>query len=388
MLEKNKITHLEINKLAKVIADFHQQTLIAGADTARGDAEHIHQFAMANFSETLIFLKDPADIAQLKTLEKMTQAYYDKIHQTLQLRKDKGMVRRCHGDMHLNNIVLIDNQPVIFDCIEFNEDFIWTDVMGDLGFIIMDFDEHKKPELAHWLLNYYLELTGDYSALQVLPYFCAYRAMVRAKVDQIRLAQPGLSASDQQHIKQHYQTCLSLVADYLKPKQPSLMIMHGFCGSGKSTVAQNIVATQGAIQLRSDVERKRLAGLEFTHDSKSALYDGLYKAEITTDVYNHLAQLAKQIIHAGYSVVVDAAFIRHDLRQQFFKLAMELSVEFKIIDCQASDEILSQRVTVRQQFEDEISEGRLEILEHQLENHDPLSTAELGYTVIINTEDR
>lgn len=388
LLAKDKITPLIIDQVAETIADFHQKIPVATGDVIYGNAEHIHQYAMDNFSETLPLLSDENDIAKLKTLERQTQALYEKIKNVLQQRKDQGFVRHCHGDMHLNNIVMIKDKPIIFDCIEFNEDFIWTDVMGDLGFILMDLDEHNKPELARLLLNRYLEITGDYTALKILPYFCAYRAMVRAKVDQIRLTQSGLSNAEKQTIKQHYHTCLDLVTHYLGAKQPMLAIMNGFCASGKSTVAKQLVANKGMIQLRSDAERKRLAKLELTADSQSALYDGLYTPENTDKVYAHLATLATEIIQAGYSVVIDAAFIRHDLRQKFAALAKKLKVTFKIINCTAPEATLREWINERSNDTAEISEGRLEILEHQLNNHDALTADELKHTVIINTAEQ
>jgi aminoglycoside phosphotransferase family enzyme/predicted kinase len=385
LLTKNKITPELINQLAARIAEFHQQIPVAEKSVFYGNAEHIQQFAKNNFIETLPFLTNKDDIAELKQLEQLTHNTYENIKPTLQQRKDNGYIRHCHGDMHLNNIVVINNEPVIFDCIEFNEDFIWTDVMGDLGFIIMDLDEHNKPELANLLLNRYLEITGDYTALTVLPYFCAYRAMVRAKVDQIRLSQPGLTSAEQQQIQMHYRACLELVKGYLSQQQPRLAIMHGFCSSGKSTIAQQLVATQGMIQLRSDAERKRLANLALTANSNSALYAGIYTPKNTDKVYAHLAQLATEIIHAGYSVVIDAAFIRHDLRQQFIKLAEQLNVPYKIIACTAPEQQLRDWITKRSNNPSEISEGRLEILEHQLQHHDPLTKEESLHTIIINT---
>lgn len=384
LLKKNLTVEL-IDKLAKVIADFHQAIPI-DQTSHFGTPKHIHQFAMDNFSETLVFLKEETKIARLKKLENMTQSYYEKIETALQARKDSGFVRHCHGDMHLNNIVLIDGKPLVFDCIEFNEDFVWTDVMGDLGFIIMDLDEHKQPELANLLLNRYLELTGDYTALNVLPYFCAYRAMVRAKVNQIRLQQPGLTEAEQTQLWSHYNDCLDLTEQYLSPRQARLMITQGFSASGKTTVAKKIVAEFGAIQLRSDVERKRSANLALNSNTESPLYQGLYKTEITEKLYADLAKLAAQIIKAGYSVIVDATFIRQDLREIFSKLAQTLQVPFTIVACVAPEETLKNWLTERKKNEDNISEARLDILDDQLKNHDPLTKAELEHTITLHTD--
>lgn len=384
LLQDDQLTPEVIEKLATTIVQFHEQADIAGSNIEHGNPEHIHRFVMDNFNETLPLLNDQQEIVQLKTLADLTQLCYDGIRDKLRQRKEQGWVRWCHGDMHLNNIVLIAEQPVIFDCIEFNEDFIWTDVMGDLGFIIMDLDEHNKPELARLLLNSYLEQTDDYSALTVLPYFCAYRAMVRAKVDQLRLTQPGLTTIEKRAIHKHYQQCLTLVKHYLEPRQPMLIIMNGFCASGKSTIARQIATRIGAIQIRSDIERKRLAGLNADADSQSRLLDDLYHPDTTESVYQHLADLAQRIIAAGFSVVVDATFLRHDLRDIFIRLSGKLNVPLTIVQCKAPDNVLRKRVA-QSQTEEKISERRLEVLEHQLKHHNPFTPQELALTVRVDS---
>lgn len=385
LLQDKKLTPTMIEQLAVTINQFHEQAEIANNNTEYGNPEHIHRFAMDNFNETLPLLSDEQEIVQLKTLANLTQLCYDGIRDKLRQRKEQGWVRRCHGDMHLNNIVMIADRPIIFDCIEFNEDFIWTDVMGDLGFIIMDLDEHNKPELARLLLNSYLEQTDDYSALTVLPYFCAYRAMVRAKVDQLRLTQPGLSAADKRTIHKHYQQCLTLVKHYLEPRQPMLIIMNGLSGSGKSTVAQQIATRIGAVQIRSDVERKRLAGLSANADSQSGLYQDLYQPSVTDSVYQHLADLTQRIIAAGFSVVVDATFLRQELREIFIRLSSKLDVPLTIVQCKAPENVLRERVAQRKQDIDDASEARLEVLEYQLKHHDLLTQKESALTVRIDS---
>lgn len=385
LLANREITIKMIEKLAEVIAAFHQQAPEVEANAYYGEAEHIHQFAIDNFTMIASLLTEAKELTKLKNIEAKTQSCFEKIKSILQKRKKNGKVRRCHGDMHLNNMVIIDDQPVIFDCIDFNEDFVWTDTMGDLGFLLMDIAEHNEPAFENLLLNRYLELTGDYSALDVLPYFCAYRAMVRAKIDQIRLSQPGLTKQETEVIQKHYDTCLKLAENYLTPHTVSLTIMNGFCGSGKSRESRNIVAKTGAIRLRSDVERKRLANLSLTTKTQSGLYQGLYDPKNTNVVYEHLMILAEQIIAAGYSVIIDAAFIRYNLREQFKNFAFKLNVPFKIISCQAPDNILRERV-VKRESSNKISEGRLDVLDEQLKNHDPFTKDELIYTTIINTD--
>tara|TARA_R110000868_G_scaffold380784_1_gene646878 strand:- start:52316 stop:53857 length:1542 start_codon:yes stop_codon:yes gene_type:complete len=386
LLKNHKLSTDIIDQLALSIVAFHKNITVAGDEITYGSAEQTHQLAMDNFSETLALLTDADDIAQLKQLETLTEQAYQRIKPIMATRKAKGFIRQTHGDIHLNNIVLIDGKPVIFDRIEFNESFIWNDTMADLGFIVMDLDEHGQTAFANRLANRYFEYSGDYEGVKLLPYNCAYRAMVRAKVDQFRLQQPGLSEIEIASIKRHYQACLSLVENYLQLTTPQLFITHGVSASGKSTVAKIVVEKAGAIQLRSDLERKRLANIDLFENTESPLLADYYSPEFSEKVYAQLLELARDVIAAGFTVVVDASFLTAAQRQPFENLATELNIPYTILHCHAPADTLRQWMTERAETNTRnVSEARLDILEHQLQQDDDFTDTEKQHIVPINT---
>jgi predicted kinase len=204
--------------------------------------------------------------------------------------------------------------------------------------------------------------------------------MVRAKVDQIRLLQENLSAAEIKELTAHYIQSLKLVTHYLSPKKPELIIMFGFAGSGKSTIAKKMVSQIDAVQIRSDAERKRLFDLHRLHDTTSDVKQGLYSSDNTDLVYQYLLLLARYTLKAGYTAIIDATFLKYEHRQWFAALAKELNVPFNIVSCNASVGTLQERIVERNIKQHDISNSTLDVLQHQLETYDPLTEEELTFT--------
>jgi hypothetical protein len=175
-------------------------------------------------------------------------------------RRVEGFVRECHGDLHLGNIAFVDGRLTIFDCIEFNDEMRWIDVMSEVAFAAMDLRDRGRPDLSHRFLNAYLEITGDYDGLGVLRFYLVYRAMVRAKISRLRARQ--LAPGDPQAAAlAEYRAYLNLHDTTHKRRGPRIVITHGLAGSGKTTLSQSLLEMIGAVRIRTDVERKRLHGL-------------------------------------------------------------------------------------------------------------------------------
>lgn len=376
---KGEMNAEHIDQLAEILAEFHANTDRQAPENI-GTPAQVHQPVLQNFEQIRPLLTKSADFAVLDKLETWAQQQWDQWQEVFQQRKQKGFIRACHGDIHLGNIILLDNRPIIFDCIEFNEEFRWTDVMADVAFLLMDLQDNQQETFAHQFLNRYLELTGDYAGLQVLPYYIAYRAMVRAKVNLFQLTHSTtLSEAEQQALQATYHRFIALAEIYAESKSPCLIITHGLAGSGKTTLARSFVEKLGAIQIRSDVERKRLAGLPLTAKTGSGLYQDLYDPKVTEQTYQRLLQLAELIISAGYSVIVDAAFLQADQRALFKALAERLKVPFTIAACELTSKDREKRLALRQDNSSEISEATLEVMRAQQEKLEPLTNEELTY---------
>ncbi len=321
-----------------------------------------------------------ADLDRLGRLRGWSVAQGDALREVFAARQRDGFVRECHGDLHLGNIVLLDDTPVPFDGIEFSATLRWIDVISEIAFTVMDLLQRGWPQLAWRFLNAYLENTGDYSGIGVLRFYLAYRAMVRAKVAAIRANQedPAQAEKEQAACRSY----LALAHDCLTRRRLALIITHGLPGCGKSTFAQIALERLGAIRVRSDVERKRLFGLDALADSRSQTGAGIYGEEATRRTYARLHELARNLIAAGFPVIVDAAFLRHAERESFYALAREMGVPFIIASLRTDGAILAQRLAQRSSRGDDASEADAAVLRTLQAVQEPLQNKELAAAVI------
>lgn len=266
----------------------------------------------------------------------------------LNQRGEKGLVRRCHGDMHCNNIAIVDGRPLLFDAIEFSEKIGTIDVLYDLAFLIMDLARHGGARAANIVLNHYLHLRRaeeDLSGLEALPLFMATRAGVRALVtaDLVHELAVRNSLKQRGEALDHFRACLSL----LKPPRRTLVCIGGLSGTGKTTVAAalapEIGAVPGAIHIRSDVERKLKAGVA----ESEKLPEREYAPARAAEVYEAMLQRARKALAAGHSVILDAVFARESERRAAEALARETAADFTGLWLEAGLDTMKSRVTER-----------------------------------------
>ncbi len=382
VLARGALRSRHIDALAQTVSAFHQRIPRAGADSPFGCPEAVQQPVAENFAQIRKYLQEPGLLARLDALEAWSREQSQRLAPRMVRRKAEGFVRECHGDMHLRNMALIDGEVVVFDCIEFNENLRWIDVISELAFVVMDLQDRRRPDLAWRFVDAWLAHSGDYAGLALLAYYQMYRAMVRAKVDSIRLQQADIGEAEQQVVYRELDGYLSLASDYAKAKQPCLIITHGLSGSGKTTHSQAILERLGAIRLRSDVERKRLAGLAPQTRAGAAAGQGIYTAEMTRKTYARLAQLAQGILENGYSVIVDATFLEARQRKPFRQLAATLGVRFHILDFTAPADVLRERIRNRKH---DASDADLAILEKQLEEYQAMARDEQAECIPVDT---
>lgn len=382
VLEREELSESQIDAVADLLAAFHQSVPPADTATTYGDPEHVIQPVEENFIQILQQLPGENYRADLLALQAWSKASFDDLRDVIAARKGDGFVRECHGDMHLRNIAWIEDRPLVFDCIEFNPNLYWIDVINDIAFLVMDLQDRGQQRLAARLLNAYLENTGDYQGLQLLRFYLLYRAMVLAKVNAIRAGQTTV-VEERERAVQDFSNYVQLGLDYINDEPPRLYITYGLSGSGKSVVSATLAQAMGAIRIRSDVERKRLHGIRPDESAAADNDAGIYTASATEQTYARLADLASLMLQAGWSVIVDAAFLKQSQRDQFRQLAQECQAVFRILDIQADEATLRERVKTRQ---GDVSDANLEVLEHQLRSFEPVSNAEREYALAVNTQ--
>jgi len=369
-----------IDEIAVLLVGVHGSIARAGEDTDFGSADGIHHWVMENFDQIRTALQPAGVNPGLARLESWCQHEFNAIRVHLVLRRKNGFIRECHGDLHLGNLALVDGRITPFDCIEFNPQLRWIDVMSEVAFLMMDLLDRGYAGLAYRFLNGYLQRTGDYAGLRLLRYYLVYRALVRAKVAALRLVQSAGAEA-----RQDFEGYTSLAASWAVTPTPFILIMHGVSGSGKSWYAGRLAEQLGAIQLRSDIERKRLYGYPAEAKTGSGVQSGIYSQAASDKTYAHLADLTGSVIAGGLPVIVDAAFLKLGERQRFLRLAKSLGVPFGVLHMEADEATLIARIERRQQVGADPSEAGVTVLKSQLATQEPLLPSEMDDVFRIDT---
>jgi aminoglycoside phosphotransferase family enzyme/predicted kinase len=385
MLARGELSAADIDALAEKAAAFHAAIGVAGPQSPFGAPGEVLRVARQNFAQLRPRLATPEEREELEALSTWTEREYAARYDAFQRRREQGFIRECHGDLHLGNIARIDGELTIFDCIEFNPSMRWIDVMNEAAFAVMDLEDRGRGDLAYRFLSAYLERTGDYAGLAVLPFYLVYRALVRAKIARLRAAQ--LEAGDvKRSLLAEYRGYVTLARGYARPRRPGVVITHGLAGSGKTTLSGALLEMLGAVRVRSDVERKRMHGLGALERRSTGVESGLYAAEATEATYGRLTALARDVLTAGITVIVDATFLARRQRDRFRDLARELGAAFAIVDFTANEPTLRARVARRAAAGSDASDADLAVLEHQLATREPLADDERVFAVPYDAE--
>ncbi len=299
----------------------------------------------------------------------------------IEARRRAGRVRQCHGDLHLANIVWHEGRFVAFDSIEFSDALRWIDVASDVAFLAMDLESRGRGDLATTFTSSWIEAANDHQATCVLPVYLIYRAMVRATVATIRSAQakagphadPAAAAAANAESDRY----LALAERLLVDRRPLLVATSGVSGSGKTTVTGEVAAALGGVRLRSDVERKRIAGMAATDRPRDAVQEAaLYSSESTRRTYARLAALARLILAAGTSVVVDAACNRRWERRILADAAREAGVPMVWLSLEVSEAAAVARVAARQAVGTDASDASVDVVRAQFAAREPIQPDE------------
>ncbi len=377
-----ELSSSHIDSLAQQIAHFHLNAPHVPQEHHQGTPEAVMEPVTQNFEQIRPFLSDEADLTQLDALQAWANTSFERLKPLLEQRKANGFIRECHGDIHLGNATVIDDQVVVFDCIEFNEPFRFTDVYADAGFLAMDLEDRGLKSLARRFISQYLELTGDYQGLQLLNFYKAYRAMVRGKIALFSMPAEATGIERATALKQ-YRKYANLAESYSAIPSRFLAITSGVSAVGKSQVAMRMVEALGAVRLRSDVERKRLFG----EASSQGVGAGIYSETASADTYTRLNELASQALQAGFPVVIDATYLKSAQRQSAAQVAEATGVPFLILDCNAPMAVITSWLQQRQSANNDPSDATLEVIEAQQAQREALSAAEALHVKRVETNE-
>ncbi|MBU6259605.1 MAG: AAA family ATPase, partial [Burkholderiales bacterium] len=314
---RGELDAARIDELVQQVARLHAAAAVAPAAGMLGTPAAVRAPMLDNL-RTLAPLVAAADAPPLQRLDAWEGQAWTALEPVFAQRLREGRVRECHGDLHLGNVTLFEGRTTVFDGIEFNDEFRWIDVASEIAFMAMDLRSHGLPALASRFVDGCLQASGDYGAAAVLRYYLVHRALVRAKVAALRARQAGADRAAEAAAAHRY---LALALGFSEAPPPALFITHGFSGSGKTTATQSLLEATGAIRIRADVERKRLAGIAALARSGSSLEGGIYAAAMTAATYARLCELARPVLAGGFSAVLDATFLQRDARDAARALA-------------------------------------------------------------------
>jgi aminoglycoside phosphotransferase family enzyme/predicted kinase len=369
----------DVDRLAEHVAALHCGSPHAAPQTGYGSPEYRARGALAALDGIEELLSVPMD--GLDHLRGWLRQQAEALAGVWRERQYGGWVREGHGDLHLGNALLLDDDVCLFDAIEFDPALRWIDIVDDAAFAAMDLMAAGHAGLGFRFMNGWLERVGDHEGLALWRYALAYRALVRAHVSLLRERQRNVSETS---------ACdryLELALRLARPSdRPGLLITHGLPGSGKSVISGQLLERCGAIRCRSDVERKRMLGLPPLGDTRTLDSErAAYGEGATLETYGRLERIARLALQAGWPVIVDAAFLRRAERQRFADLARSLGCSFSVLDCRAPMRVLRQRVEARHATKLDASEAGVEVLEQLERCAEPLEGAEILYSIPVET---
>ncbi|MEH6634196.1 MAG: AAA family ATPase [Halioglobus sp.] len=386
---RGELDAMLLRAVGKELAGLHAKLPVCNPDpcgSEPGSPVALRAAIEQNMIQVRQYALRSSELQQLDIVEHWILRRYSDLLPVMKNRVAQGWIIDGHGDAHLGNIAMFDGAVQLFDCIEFNPAFRIMDSISEIAFLSMDIEARGHTQAAHRLLSDYLEYRGDYAGLVLLNLYRCYFAMVRAKVALLREPRTNKDIGETPGFV-IFRRYLELACSYTQSVPGFVAITHGVSGTGKSTIAGELVACSGAVRLRSDVERKRLVGL--APEQRSTLQDKelLYSTGMTRATFARLQVLAGVILDAGFAVIVDATFLHRRARDPFRELAHSLELPFIIVDCLVEPGQLRQRLIAREDQAHDASEAGVTVMEGQLREAEPLTAVEQNCRLLVNTQD-
>lgn len=349
-LECGQVGKDTIEMLARKIAAFHQSAEGGAAISAFGKFEVVAGNARENFTQSAGQVGVTLSRAVFDRLRKLTEQWLSRLRDTIENRASRGVPRDTHGDLHLEHVYFFPNRGsdelVIIDCIEFNDRFRFADPVADMAFLAMDLKSHGRRDLADVFQSAYFRATADDEGQTLLPFYTAYRAAVRGKVEGMKATEVEVPESERcralARSRAHW--LLALTELEAPERRPGLVLIGGLPGTGKSTLSRKLADSASFEIVRTDVVRKELAGVADVDGAHQPFGQGLYSPTWTEKTYAECFRRAEAMLFDGKRVIVDASFIEDKRRRTFVEAASKLGVPTIFLTCKASPDVVRARL--------------------------------------------
>ncbi len=358
MLKQGKLTPELMEQLGRIVAQVHLQASTNDYIRSFGEAEKIKDAIEQNYQQSQKYIGSLQTQQQYDETKEFSDSFFTLQAALLKQRQENNWIRECHGDLHLDNICLWHDKIQLFDRIEFNEPFRFVDVMYDVAFLVMDLEAAERKDLANIFLNTYIEQTGDWEGLAILPLYLSRQAYVRAKINSWLWDTPSLAEENKRQAAVKASNYYHLAWEYTRSQSGKLILMSGLSGSGKTTVAKQLAHSLGAIHIRSDAVRKHLSATPLEQSGDPSIYS----PEMTQKTYGRLLELGTKLASQGFTMILDAKYDRQSLRAAVITQAQNDQIPIEIVYCTATDEVLRDRILART---GDISDATVDLLESQ-----------------------
>jgi len=388
-LKKDGVKPEDLIRLALKLHSFYTSQKPKKAIDEWGRIGRLKTSTDENFRQIESYIGRTIARPAFETIRYFTDSFYSQNAFLFGSRIKGGWIRDCHGDLHLDHIHLSPESICIFDCIEFNDRFRYTDVANDIAFLAMDLDFYGRPDLSGFFVDRMANILGDSGMLRMMDFYKCYRATVFGKVESFRSSEQEVPEHGRRASRKRAQRYFRLALQYAAVgSKPTVLVVMGHIGTGKSTLANRLAKELGWEVFSSDRIRKELFGIPLHGRSKENIRSWLYAKATKNRIYNVLFQHARKHINERKSLILDATFGRRSYRDRLRKQLGDLGVSYCFIETDASDDVVKKRLSKREQKKDEISDARLENFDTLKRLYEPPSELDLSTIIATGTEGR
>ncbi|HUG13883.1 MAG TPA: AAA family ATPase [Thermomicrobiales bacterium] len=371
LLERGELTREMVERLAERIADFHGGSERGPKIDRYGSPRVVAANWRENFEQAAPFAGDCLSQWQFEVIEEYVDSFLTRNRELLRQRVRNGHIRDCHGDLRTSAICFTDD-VCVYDCIEFNRRFRYSDVASEVAFLAMDLDRRGHRELAETFARRYTERANDPGVHDLLDFYCCYRSFVRGKVAAFRLSQPEVSEAERAESVAIAEQAFHMACEYATRGRPLLLIACGLSGSGKSALARGLAEAERLTVIASDVVRKEISGVALTAHRRAGYSEGIYAPGVSARTYATMLERGRECLAHGASALLDATFLRREDRERARSLAHEMGALFACLECVAPEDVIVARLQARERDASEVSDARVETYYAQKRAFEPV----------------